>query len=209
MLATPVFWLMYAMMTMVTVGGLMATAQLAPMAESFGVADYPLNILGTTVPALTLAASLDRILNGLTRPFFGWVSDRVGRERTMGLAFTLEAGAIFLLVRYAHVPWLFVLFTGLTYFGWGEIYSLFPALCGDLFGRRYAATNYALLYTAKGTAALMVPLGSWLYRVNESWIPVFGLAIAFDLLVAFLAVFVLQPLHRRWTAWTPAPDKAG
>src|SRR5262249_35853303 len=107
------------------------------------------------------------------------------------------------------VPWLFVLFTGLTYFGWGQIYSLFPALSGDLFGRKYAATNYGLLYTAKGTASLLVPLGSWLHRQTDSWTPVFTLAIAFDLLVAFLAVFVLRPLRTRWQAARLKSAEAG
>lgn len=195
MVATPVFWLMYVMMTLVTVGGLMVIAQLEPMAESFGVADYPLRFFGFTVTALTLAASLDRVLNGLTRPFFGWISDHLGRERTMFVAFLMEAAAILLLMQFAHVPWLFVLFSGLTFFGWGQIYSLFPALSADVFGRKYATTNYALLYTAKGTAALLVPLGSWLYAVTGSWTPVFLAAVVFDVSVALVAVLVLMPME--------------
>jgi OFA family oxalate/formate antiporter-like MFS transporter len=200
MLATPTFWLLYVMMTMVTVGGLMAMAQLEPMARSYGIAEERLPFFGLSVTVLTLTASSERILNGLTRPFFGWVSDRIGRERTMFIAFTLEACAIALLVNLAAHPVWFVLLMGLTFFGWGEIYSLFPAVSGDLFGRRYATTNYALLYTAKGTASLLVPLGSYLHEQTGSWKPIFALAIVFDLLTAILAVTALRWLRRRTRA---------
>jgi OFA family oxalate/formate antiporter-like MFS transporter len=199
MLATPLFWLLYAMMTLVTVGGLMAIAQLAPMAESsFG--DVTFLVLGWSVTAVTLASYLERILSGLTRPFFGWVSDQIGRETTMFIAFLLEAGAILGLVSFSGEPALFVVFIGLTMFGWGEVYSLFPALCGDMFGRRFATTNYGLLYTAKGTASLLVPLGNYLFEVTRSWTPIFALAIGFDMLVAFLALFVLKPLRERFSS---------
>src|SRR6202043_3581347 len=151
MLSTPVFWVMYVMFVMMAAGGLMAVAQLAPIAKDFKVADVPVSLIGLTLPALTFALSLDRILNGLTRPFFGWVSDQIGREKTMFLAFVLEGCAISLLLALAHIPVCFVILAGLSFFAWGEIYSLFPAVCGDLFGRKYATTNYALLYTAKGT----------------------------------------------------------
>ena len=160
MAATPHFWLMYLMMAMVATGGLMATAQLAPMAKDFNVDKVPVQLLGLSMAALTFALSADRLVNGLCRPFWGWVSDHIGREMTMTLAFGLEAIAIFMLIRFAHNPKLFVVFSAFTFFGWGEIYSLFPALCGDFFGRRYATTNYGFLYTAKGTASMFVPIGS-------------------------------------------------
>jgi OFA family oxalate/formate antiporter-like MFS transporter len=160
MAATPHFWLMYLMMTMVATGGLMATAQLAPMAKDFGVDKTLVNVLGWTVLALPFALSLDRLVNGLCRPAWGWISDHIGREKTMAIAFGLEAIAIFLLVSFAHRPLLFVIFSAFTFFGWGEIYSLFPALCGDFFGRKYATTNYGFLYTAKGTASVLIPIGS-------------------------------------------------
>ena len=160
MAATPHFWLMYVMMAMVATGGLMATAQLAPMAKDFGVDKTPVNILGWTVLALPFALSLDRLVNGLCRPAWGWVSDHIGRERTMTIAFGLEAVAIFLLVSFAHQPLLFIIFSAFSFFGWGEIFSLFPALCGDLFGRKYATANYGFLYTAKGTASVFIPIGS-------------------------------------------------
>lgn len=210
MILCPAFWLMYAMFTLATVGGLMATAQIAPMADDYKVAHRTVWLLGFSLEALPLALMLDRILNGLSRPFFGWVSDRLGRENTMFVAFGLEAGAIFLLIHFAHDPVRFVVFTGLAFFAWGEIYSLFPALCGDLFGARFVTTNYGLLYTAKGTAALLVPLGSALRDLTGSWAPIFYLAIGFDLSAALLALLVLKPLCRQWLArMEPDGEAAG
>jgi len=181
-------------------GGLMATAQLGPIATDYKVAKTSVSLLGITMAALPFALSLDRILNGLTRPFFGWVSDHIGRENTMFIAFGLEGVGILLLISFAHVPLLFVVFSGLVFFAWGEIYSLFPATCGDLFGRKFATTNYGLLYTAKGTASLLVPLGNVLQAATGSWMPIFILAIAFDWIGAGLALFVLKPLRIRWVA---------
>ena len=203
MLKTPAFYLLYVMMTMLAMGGLMATAQLGPIAKDFKVADSPVSLFGLTMAALPFALSLDRILNGITRPFFGWVSDHIGRENTMFIAFGLEGCAIFLLITFAHIPVLFVIFSGVTFFGWGEIYSLFPATCGDLFGRKFATTNYGLLYTAKGTASLLVPVGSLIAGSSGNWYPVFMLAIAFDWIGALLALFVLKPLRKRWLVSHP------
>jgi MFS transporter, OFA family, oxalate/formate antiporter len=160
MAATPNFWLMYIMMAMVATGGLMAVAQLNPMAVDFKVDKVPVHLLWLTMPALTFALSADRIVNGLCRPFWGWISDHIGRELTMTTAFGLEAIAIYVLIKFAHNPLLFVIFSAFTFFGWGEIYSLFPALCGDFFGRKHATENYGFLYTAKGTASMFVPIGS-------------------------------------------------
>jgi OFA family oxalate/formate antiporter-like MFS transporter len=200
MVRTPAFVLLYVMFTLVATGGLMAVAQLAPMAKDFKVADVPVSLFGFTMAALPFALSLDRVLNGLTRPFFGWVSDHIGRERTMFIAFLAEAVGITLLIMLASVPVLFVILSGLVFFAWGEIYSLFPAIAGDLFGRRYATTNYGLLYTAKGTASLLVPLGSWLKAATGTWMPIFLVAIVFDVTAAVLALFVLKPLCARVVA---------
>src|SRR6201981_3308703 len=160
MAATPNFWLMYVMMAMVATGGLMAVAQLKPMAVDFKVDKIPVHLLGLAMPALVFALSADRLVNGLCRPFWGWVSDHIGREQTMTVAFGLEAIAIYVLLRFAYNPLLFVVFSAFTFFGWGEIFSLFPALCGDFFGRKHDTENYGYLYTAKGTASMFVPIGS-------------------------------------------------
>src|SRR5215471_13378363 len=160
MAATSQFWLMYLMMTLVATGGLMAVAQLNPMAVDFKVDKVPVHLLWITLPALQFALSADRLINGLCRPFWGWVSDHIGREKTMALAFSLEAAAIFTLIQFARNPLLFVIFSAFTFFGWGEIFSLFPALCGDFFGRKHATANYGFLYTAKGTSSMFVPVGA-------------------------------------------------
>jgi OFA family oxalate/formate antiporter-like MFS transporter len=160
MASTHQFWLMYLIMTLVATGGLMAVAQLNPMAVDFKVDKVPVKFLFLALPALQFALSADRLVNGLCRPFWGWVSDHIGRESTMTLAFALEAAAIFVLINFAHNPVLFVVFSAFTFFGWGEIFSLFPALTGDFFGRKHATANYGFLYTAKGTASVLVPIGS-------------------------------------------------
>jgi MFS transporter, OFA family, oxalate/formate antiporter len=189
MAATPHFWLMYVMMAMVATGGLMAVAQLNPMAVDFKVDKVPVHLLWLTMPALTFALSADRLVNGLCRPFWGWVSDHIGREKTMTVAFGLEAVAIFTLIKTAHNPLLFVIFSAFTFFGWGEIFSLFPALCGDFFGRKYATENYGFLYTAKGTASMFVPIGSALAAGKAFDFRADILLILGGLLVIF-AVFV-------------------
>ena len=192
----PVFWLMYLMFVMVGAGGLMATAQLSVIATDFGVANTPVTLFFITMPALTYALSIDRVMNGVTRPFFGWVSDHIGRENTMFIAFALEGAGILALIFFATSPLAFVVLTGLVFFAWGEIYSLFPATSGDTFGRKFAATNYGLLYTAKGTASLLVPLGSVLRDATGNWLAVLYLAAAVNIVTALLAMFALKPMRR-------------
>jgi OFA family oxalate/formate antiporter-like MFS transporter len=199
MARTPVFWVMYVMFVLMAAGGLMATAQLAPIAKDLKVADVPVSLLGLTLPALTFALSLDRILNGLTRPFFGWVSDWLGRENTMFIAFLAEAVGIVALSRFGHNPVAFVLISGIVFFAWGEIYSLFPSTCGDTYGVRYAAANAGLLYTAKGTGSLLIPLSSVLAE-SGGWHAVFTAAAAMNAAAAVLALVVLKPLRRRMGA---------
>ena len=196
-LQRPVFWVMYLMFVLVAAGGLMATAQLAPIAKDFKIMDVPVSILGLTLPALTFALSIDRVLNGLTRPFFGWVSDNIGRERTMLIAFALESLGILALYRFGHDPLLFVILTGLVFFAWGEIYSLFPSTCTDTFGSKYAAANAGMLYTAKGTAALLVPLSSVLTAMTGNWHAVFIVASVMNGVAALMAWFVLRPMRKR------------
>jgi OFA family oxalate/formate antiporter-like MFS transporter len=195
-LRKPVFWVMYAMFVMVAAGGLMATAQLGPIAKDFMIGDVPVNIMGLVLPALTFALAIDRVLNGLTRPFFGWVSDRIGREKTMLIAFALESIGILALYEFGHHPVAFVILTGIVFFAWGEIYSLFPSTCADTFGTKYAAGNAGLLYTAKGTASLLVPLSSVLTAVTGSWHAVFLTASAMNAVAALMAWYVLRPMRR-------------
>jgi MFS transporter, OFA family, oxalate/formate antiporter len=192
----PVFWVMYFMFVMVAAGGLMAVAQLAPIAKDFKINDVPVNILGLVLPALTFALAIDRVLNGLTRPFFGWVSDQIGREKTMFIAFALESIGILALYQYGQDPVAFVILTGIVFFAWGEIYSLFPSTCADTFGTKYAAGNAGLLYTAKGTASLLVPLSSVLTAATGSWHAVFITASVMNAIAALMAWFVLRPMRK-------------
>lgn len=209
MMKTPVFWVMYLMFVMVAAGGLMATAQLGPIAKDFHLDGVPVSIMGLTLPALTFALSIDRVLNGVTRPFFGWVSDHIGRENTMFVAFALECFGILALNQWGHHPVAFVILTGLVFFAWGEIYSLFPACCGDSFGSKYATTNAGLLYTAKGTAALVVPVANIIVASTGSWQTVFFFAAAVNGIAALLAIFVLKPLRaKQMNATIPAPKLA-
>jgi OFA family oxalate/formate antiporter-like MFS transporter len=192
-----VFWLMYLLFVLVASGGLMAAAQIGPIANDYGIASVELSVLGLALPALTLAISLDRVLDGFGRPFFGWVSDNIGRENTMFIAFGVAAVSLFLLTQFGHTPWLFVVLTALFFGVFGEIYSLFPATCGDTFGTKYAATNAGMLYTAKGTAAALVPVASIAATVY-GWSAVFAAAIVFNVMAALLAIIALKPLRARF-----------
>jgi MFS transporter, OFA family, oxalate/formate antiporter len=195
MLREPLFWVLYGMFVLVAAGGLMATAQLASIAADFGVANVPVTILFVTGTTLSVALTVDNVLNGLARPFFGWVSDQIGREITMCGVFACGALSILGLGYLGASPWAFILLGGLVYFTWGEIYSLFPATCTDCFGTKYATTNAGLLYTAKGTASLLVPLANILTSVTGSWHAVFIVAAAMDVVAAVMAVAVLRPMR--------------
>jgi OFA family oxalate/formate antiporter-like MFS transporter len=195
----PLFWLMYVMFVSVAAGGLLATAQLGSIAKDFGLDSAPVSILGLTLPALTFALAIDRVLNGLTRPFFGWVSDMIGREITMLIAFAIEGLGILALLKFGHHPVAFVILTGLVFFAWGEIYSLFPSVCTDTFGAAYASANAGMLYTAKGTAALLVPIGAVIVS-QYGWTPVFYIASGLNIGAALLAWFVLKPWRERFLA---------
>src|SRR5260221_6253843 len=184
MVRSPIFWVMYAMFVLVGAGGLMATAQLAPIAKDFKIDAVPVSLIGITLPALTFALSIDRILNGVTRPFFGWVSDNIGRENTMFIAFSFEAVGIWMLSMFGQDPVYFVILSGLVFFAWGEIYSLFPSTCTDVFGSKFATVNAGLLYTAKGTASLLVPFGNMLKDYTGSWHAVFIVAAVVEPLAA-------------------------
>jgi MFS transporter, OFA family, oxalate/formate antiporter len=193
MLKTPVFWLLFGMMTMMSTGGLMVISQFASFTADFGI--DKMTVMG--LAALPLALSVDRITNGLTRPFFGWVSDHIGRENTMTIAFAGEALAIFGLVYTRHDPLLYVILSGVVFFGWGEIFSLFPSTLTETFGTKHATTNYGFLYMAQGIGSVLGgPVAALIYQSAGSWMPVFALIIGMDLATAMLAFFVLKPVRR-------------
>jgi OFA family oxalate/formate antiporter-like MFS transporter len=197
MLRSSGFWLIYFMMMMGAIPGLLMLGYIAPLARDFGVAEMTVTILWMSSAALPLAMELDRVMGGLTRPVFGWISDHIGREIAIFLAFALEGVALFLLIQFAHDPVMFVLMSGLAFFGWGAVFSLFPAVSGDMFGRKFATTNYSWLYTAKGGASLLVALCDLLRSHTGSWTAVFAIMIAADGVAALLALFVLRPLRTR------------
>ncbi len=197
MLKTPVFWLMFAMFTMMSTSGLMVTSQMASFAKDFGMT----NVMVMGMAALPLALTIDRICNGLTRPLFGWISDRWGRENTMAFAFFFEGIAMTLWLLTSDNPVLFVLLSGVVFLGWGEIFSLFPSTLTDTFGTQNATTNYGFLYMAQGIGSIFGgPVAALLHQYTDSWIPVFAVAISFDIITAALALFVLKRMRSNWIA---------
>ena len=197
MLRSKVFYLMFVMMTMMSTGGLMIISQFAAFSRDFGVASV--TVFG--LAALPLALTVDRLTNGLTRPFFGWVSDRIGRENTMGIAFLMEAASVTLMVLFRDNALVFVILSGVVFFGWGEIFSLFPSTLTDTFGAKHATTNYGLLYVAQGIGSILGgPLAALLREQTGSWLPVFAIIIALDALTGILALAVLKPMRRAHAA---------
>jgi OFA family oxalate/formate antiporter-like MFS transporter len=195
MLKSPVFWLLFGMMTMMSTGGLMVISQMGAFAKDFGVS----TVLVFGLAALPLALTLDRVTNGLTRPFFGWVSDRIGREKTMALAFVLEGCAVLLWLAMRENALAFVLLSGLVFFGWGEIFSLFPSTLTDTFGPLHATTNYGFLYIAQGVGSVLGgPVAAWMHSYFNSWLPVFYLVAGLDIFTGLLAILVLRPMRRSW-----------
>ena len=195
MLRTPIFWLMFVMMTMMSTAGLMVTSQMAAFTRDFGMADA----LVFGLPLLPLALSVDRIMNGLTRPFFGWLSDHIGRENTMVIAFSLEGIAMTLWLLTRSHPVLFVVLSGVVLFGWGEIFSLFPSTLTDTFGTKHATTNYGFLYMAQGIGSVLGgPVAALVHDAYGSWMPVFAVIIAMNFATALLAGLMLKPMRRRW-----------
>jgi len=208
MLTSPIFYVLYAMFVMIATGLVFITAQVAPMAKDYGIDKAPLNVIGFVILALPFALVVDNVLNGASRAIFGWLSDRIGRETTMTIAFSIEALALVGLIFAVGNPWLFVLCAGATFVASGEIYSLFPATCTDLFGSRYASTNAGLLYTAKGTAALAVPLASAIHDSTGSWAAILSVLACFNVVTALLAFLVLRPMRERTLARERLEDAA-
>lgn len=206
-LRSPVFWVMYLMFVLVAAGGLTMAASMAPIAKDFKIDKIPVELFGIVMPALVFALSLNRIFDGVGRPFFGWLSDQIGREYTMALAFAIGALALFTLGQSGTNPVIFVLLTALYFGVYGEIFSLFPATQGDTFGAQYAAANAGMLYTAKGAGALLVPVAAAIAK-GQGWGSVFMIAMGFNLLAAVLALAVLKPMRVRHFAQGPAAEAA-
>src|SRR5579863_2064066 len=196
-LASPVFWLLYVMFVMVSASGLMATAQIAPIAKDFNVGN---TIIFFGASTLTAALIIDSVANGTARPLFGWISDSIGREATMAIAFGLGGVSYWLLGTLGTAPWAFVLFAALIFLTWGEIFSLFPSTCTDTFGPKFATVNLSLLYTAKGTSAFLVPLANMIKASTGSWHLVFLLTAIMNIVVVALALFILKPMRSRMMA---------
>jgi OFA family oxalate/formate antiporter-like MFS transporter len=195
-LRTPVFYVLYLMFVLIAAGGLTMAASMAPIAKDFKIEKVPVDLFGFTAAALVFALSLNRIFDGVGRPFFGWLSDQIGREYTMALAFAIGAVALYTLSQSGTNPVLFVLVTALYFGVYGEIFSLFPATQGDTFGSKYAAANAGMLYTAKGAGALLVPVAAGISKAH-GWSTVFAIAMSFNVIAALLALFVLKPMRAR------------
>jgi OFA family oxalate/formate antiporter-like MFS transporter len=207
MVRTPVFWVTYVLFVAVAAGGLMATAQIGPIARDYGLAKLPMSLFGATLPLLTMTLAIDNLANGFTRPLCGFISDRIGRENTMLIVFIGEGLALLGLMKFGHNPYAFVAFAALVFLFWGEIFSIFPALCADTFGIRNAAANAGMLYTAKGTAALLVPLGSML-SAGGDWDDVFILTSAITIVAGLSAKLILAPMRKRCVAAANARGSA-
>ena len=210
MLKSPAFWVMYVMFMLTATGGLIATAQIKPIATDFGIGmDASASFLGLSVLAVPFTLAMGRVFNGISRPFFGWLSDLFGRENTMCVAFAIEGIAFLLLARYGANPTAFVLTTSLMFFAYGEIYSLVPAAAADSYGKKFASANAGLLYTAKGMAALVVPLTSVVAASFGGWNGVFTVIAGMNIIAAILAIVALKPLRARLASGavaTPAPQ---
>jgi len=193
-LRSPIFWLLYVMLVLISASGLVVTAQIGPIAKDLGLTKVTM-MFGASV--LSVALVVDSVMNGAARPFFGWVSDHIGREHTMMIAFTLGGLSYLSLGYFGTSPWLFVVCAALIFFTWGEIFSLFPSTCTDLFGNKYATTNAMMLYTAKGTSAWLVPLANLSKDSSGSWNSVFLMAAAVNFAVVFAAWLILKPARKR------------
>ena len=201
-MSTKLFWLMFFMFIMVVTGGMMAVAQLGVIAQDLGVKEFEVNMYFFTMAALPLALMLDRIMNGISRPLFGWISDNIGREKTMVIAFTLEGFGIIALGYWGHNPYAFLILSGVVFLAWGEVYSLFSALAGDAFGTKHIGKIYGVLYCAKGIGALFVPVGNLMMEATGTWSTVLYTVACMDLTAAVLAIVALRPTLAKHVAYS-------
>ncbi len=194
MLREPTFWVMYLMFTLMVAAGTIVTTQLGPLAKDFGITKT------TAIPVLawltlTMAQDIGRVVNGLTRPFFGGIADRLGRESTMCVAFLLFAAASIAMATIGSSPLVFVILLVCIPMFWGEVYALFPATCADSFGAKHVATNAGMLYTAKGTANLLIPLGPMVISAFGGFNALLYMTATMATVAAILAVVVLKPMR--------------
>jgi OFA family oxalate/formate antiporter-like MFS transporter len=178
-LGSRVFWVLYVLDLLMCSGGLVVTAYLAPIATSYHISNV---VVFLTAATLSVALVFANVMNGVARPLFGWVSDHIGLWQTMAIAFGLGAASYFLLYALGNHPWGFIFFVGMVFFCWGNIFSLFPSMCTDLFGAKYATTNTSMLYTAKGAAAFLVPLGAVAAKATGNWNDVLFLATGINVI---------------------------
>jgi OFA family oxalate/formate antiporter-like MFS transporter len=198
-LRSPCFYVLYLMFVLIAAGGLTMAASIASIAKDMGVSEVPVALFGFVAPAAVFAVQLNRIFDGVGRPTFGWLSDRLGREYTMALAFLIGAAALYTLHQLGSNAAAFVIVTA-VYFGvYGERFSLFPATSGDTFGAKYAAANAGMLYTAKGVGAILVPVAAWAAS-SYGWGAVFSAATTCNVVAGLMALFVLKPLRARHLA---------
>jgi len=204
-IARPEFYLLYTMFFFACAGGLIATGNLSQIAKSLHVSDA--RIWGLAIVPLT--ATLTSLCNAVSRILWGLVSDRIGRERTMFLTFGVEAILIFLITRIAGKPIAFVALFSFVFLFWGEIYSLFSATTGDVFGPKNASANYGMVYTAKGLASIFAGFGAAALAayLGGSFAVAFYISAALCAIAALFSLFVLRPLLRSRIA-NESPAKA-
>jgi len=203
---SPIFWIMYLMFFLVAAGGLMSAAQLAPIAKERGIADALVTIFGITTPAIVAALTAHSITNGVGRPLNGWISDHIGRANMMGIAFGIEALCIAAFGFFGTTPISFIITDALVFLFWGDIFSLFAATVGDAFGRRYVTVNYGIMYTAKGVASLLVPLGNVLTHMTGGWHAVYAVGCGMNVVAALLGFFVLRPVIKSRLSSGSSPE---
>jgi OFA family oxalate/formate antiporter-like MFS transporter len=195
MMSTKEFYVMYFMFLMVCTGGLMTTGNLSQIAKSLNV--FEAKIGGIAI--VPVVATIAGVTNALARIMWGSISDRFGREYTMAFAFALEGVLIFLMTQIAGNPMAFMILMPFVFLAWGEIYALFSAITGDVFGAKNASGNYGIMYTAKGLAAIMAGWGAAAvaaYFAGSFAVPYY-ISSAFDFIAAALALWVLRPIIRK------------
>lgn len=182
------WWQIYAAFIVTSSTGLMITSQLTPMGQAFNLSE---NIVLT-------ATIVFPIFNGLGRLFGGFISDKLGREKTMTLFFALQGTCSLLLLLLGSIELLFIGIICLIGLFWGPIFTFFPSITADYFGRRHSTTNYGITYTAKAWGGLFGGyIVAWLVTSFQS----FTTPILMSAVFGFTATLLVFPkLLRRPTS---------